>query len=123
MNINLLANNAVTSITPNQTVEWFQFESVTNTGVEPVVTYKAPISVAVMVQIADPEVLQYIENYASTKIYKNFWFNSQVSGLNWPQQLLQDYLVYENLRYYITKVVHIYEDWVNVIGCASTEGV
>ena len=71
------------------------------------------------VQLVDRQKLQSIKNYDATATYRAFWVNGYPEGLNRNSndQHAPDYILYNNLRYYVIEIVNNYKTgWSMIVG-------
>lgn len=129
ININTLANGAVTSVSNNTNVKYYRFKGIDNTGQNCVNSYDAPLLLSCQIQTDTKANLTYSLGYPSTTILKGLFVNLQGSGLNWALQLGQDKVVFENLVWYVVQVANDFNNqtkdqgWVKIVVAQSTEQV
>lgn len=116
MNVNYLASSALQATYSVVPVQWYSYAGQTNTLGTLTVTYNEPITINANIQLMTSQQLEHVEGYNQTKIYKNFWINSdQLTGLNRNISTGGDYLTYGGLTYKIIGVENNYStNWVLV---------
>lgn len=121
MNLHEIVSGAISSINPFQDITIRQSAGYTvDEYGETTPLYSDPITVKADVQPITSEDTKFISNYNESSVYRSFWVNGSVFGLNRPLNKGGDLIVCNGKTY---KTISVPEDWSETAGWTRFMGV
>ena len=126
MNLNQIVTTAITAVTPFVPVQIYTYAGSAFSMGDDTPTYNAPISAMANMQLYNKQDLIHVDGYNKTSIYKRFFINANLTGLNRNLNTGGDYLTWTNpntnttLKYKIVMVKNDFNvGYTEVIGVES----
>ena len=115
MNLHSIATNALNAVSMTQTVQ-VKRGTVTPEGIR---GYSAPETMSARVQPVKSEDLLHVANYNESSVYRKFYVNGKLDGLNSVNGTAGDLILFGQKVYL---VVSVPEDWSETSGWSCVIG-
>jgi len=122
MNLHLINQQAIEAVTPFVDIQLYTFSGMQFSMGNNIPSYNAPIALKANMQLYNNQAITLTDGYSITNIYKRFFINSNITGLNRNLSTGGDYIVWTNptgidLKYRIIMVLNQFNvGYTEVIG-------
>jgi hypothetical protein len=127
LNLNLINQPVIEAVTPFQDIMLYTYSGSTFSYGNTTPTYNPPIALKANVQLYNNQAIKLLDGYSITNVYKRFFINADITGLNRNISSGGDYITWVNamgvtLRYRIVMVLNQFNvGYTEVIGVESVQ--